>query len=86
MYQQLGELNTASYHIQRAMVCDPTLAMTRTDFAQLLRQQGKIDDAVRMVDEAYHLAKHVSEIRDVLIAKYVTQLQQRIKEKGILVL
>jgi tetratricopeptide (TPR) repeat protein len=85
-YQQLGELHTALTHIQRAALLDPALAMTRIDLAQLLRQMGEIDRASEEVEAALAMARHVSEIRDVLIAKFVTQLQQKIKEKGILVL
>lgn len=85
-YQQLGELQTALLHIQIAMQCDPDLAMTRVDYAQLLRQLHKIEEAVVMIDEAYRMSRHVSEIKDVLVAKYVTQLQQMIKKKGILVM
>lgn len=85
-YQQLGELQTALQHIETAVQCDPDLAMTRVDYAQLLRQLNRIEDAVAMIEQGYNLARHVSEIKDVLVAKYVTQLQQMIKGKGILVM
>jgi tetratricopeptide (TPR) repeat protein len=85
-YQQLGELHTSKAHLEIALKCDPSLAMTRVDFAQLLRQLGQIEDAVVMINVAYSIAKHVSEIRDVLIAKYITTLQQILKEKGMLVM
>jgi hypothetical protein len=64
------------------MTLDPSLAMTRVDYAQLLRQMNEIDQAVVTIEEALELARQVSEIRDVLTAKYVTSLQHTLKEEG----
>ncbi len=81
-YQQLGQLSTARDHLKIAMTLDPSLAMTRVDYAQLLRQMNEIDQAVVTIEEALELARQVSEIRDVLTAKYVTSLQHTLKEEG----
>ena len=82
-YQQLGQLDAAKAHIQVALSLDPTVAMTRVDHAQLLRQCEKMAEAVESIDIALDLAKQVSEIRDVMTARYVTLLQQSLKKKGL---
>ena len=82
-YQQLGQLHAATNHVKKAVEIDPSLAMTRVDLAQLLRQSECIDEAVQAIDAAMELAKQVSEIRDVLTARYVVLLQQSLKKKGL---
>jgi tetratricopeptide (TPR) repeat protein len=84
-YQQLGQLTAATSHIEVALALDPSLAMTRVDKAQLLRQAGSQfeKEAVQNIDCALDLARQVSEIRDVMTARYVTLLQQSLQEKGL---
>jgi tetratricopeptide (TPR) repeat protein len=82
-YQQLGQLSAAQSHLSRALALDPSLAMTRVDEAQLHRQQGDINRAVVAIEEAMQRSRQVSEIRDVLTARYVVLLQQSLKDKGL---
>lgn len=82
-YQQLGQVQAALMHVRKSIEIDPTLAMTRVDLAQLLRQNGHMAEAVQEIDKAMELAKQVSEIRDVLTARYVVLLQQSLKKKGL---
>lgn len=91
-YQQLGQFHAAYSHITESLRVDNTFAMSYIDLAQLLRQQPslskescrEISNPTVAIEEAIPLAKQVSEIRDVLTARYVTLLQQSLKEKGLL--
>jgi tetratricopeptide (TPR) repeat protein len=82
-YQQLGQLDAANAHVAVALALDPSIAMTRVDHAQLLRQSERMEEAVTTIDIALTLARQVSEIRDVMTARYVTLLQQSLKAKGL---
>lgn len=82
-YQQLTQHEAAEMHLLQAIGLDPSLAMTRVDFAQLLSLQGKTVPALKVLDEALKTARHASEIRDVLTARTVTVLQQQLQDRGI---
>ena len=46
-------------------------------------QSGRTKDALDMYEVAMGLARHVSEIRDVLTAKTVCLMQVKLEEQGI---
>lgn len=91
-YQQLGQYHAAYEHIVKSLEVDSTFAMSYIDLAQLLRLQPKlgsnlhsnVPNAIVAIEEAIPLSKQVSEIRDVLTARYVTLLQKALKNKGFI--
>lgn len=78
-YQQMNQRSNASKHLNHALKTDPALAMTKVDLAQNLMQSGHTEEALQMLDEALQLAKHVSEICDVLTAKKIASIQLQIQ-------
>lgn len=82
-YQQLGQMTTASAHLDLAIALDPSLAMTRVDIAQNYMQSGRTDEALQMLEVAMSLARQVSEIRDVLTARSVATMQSKLEKAGM---
>jgi hypothetical protein len=62
---------------------DPALALTLVDVSQLHLYAGRSAQAMQTLDEALALARHVSEIRDVLTARTVATLQQELQNEGL---
>ena len=83
VYSQLGQHNTAGRHLQRALAADCALSMARVDLAQNMLQAGRPLEALTTLRRALRLARHVSEIRDVLTANYIAQMQVELEEQGI---
>ena len=82
-YQQLNQIELSKIHLNYAIKLDSTLAMTYVDIAQQYAFQGSIDIALELLMKALDLAKHVSEICDVLTAKVVTEIQKELQLKDI---
>lgn len=82
-YQQLGQNHSAKLHLDHALALDPSLSMTYVDMSQNLLQSGKTEEALGLLNHALRLAKHVSEIRDVMTARKVATIQRTLEEKGL---
>jgi Flp pilus assembly protein TadD len=81
LYQQMGQLAVAQEHIAQAQKLDPHYAMTAVDQAQCQRLQGDLTGAEHSLEHAWQCARQVSELREVLSAKYLVKLQQRLAEQ-----
>lgn len=81
-YQQLNQLHLAEEHLRVALTLDPTLAMTHVDLAQYYMFTGH-PNVLDILENALKLAKHVSEIRDVLTAMQVCRMQLKLVDMGI---
>jgi Tfp pilus assembly protein PilF len=57
--------------------------MTRVDLAQQYLHVGQSTLALQTLEEALSLARHVSEIHDVLTARYVAKMQLQLEEEGL---
>ena len=82
-YQQVGQISTSKLHIEKALSIDPNLAMAHIDMSQLLMQSGKNDEAISTLEKALELSRHMSEIKDVLIARKMAEAQVILEEEGI---
>jgi tetratricopeptide (TPR) repeat protein len=86
VYRQLGQLQAAEAHFLHALSLDPGLALTLVDLSQLQRQRGQVVEAVQTIEQAMVCARQVSEIKDILAARYLARLQQSVGEKhGLLI-
>lgn len=79
-YQQLGHLRIAQQHLHAALKLDPAMAMVRVDLAQNMLLSGQVAQALQQIEEALQLAKQVSEIKDVLTARVVAEMQREFEE------
>lgn len=82
-YQQLGQISTAQAHLEKAISIDPSLAMSYIDLSQLQLQSGMTDKAVQTLSKALELARHMSEIKDVLMARQIATAQSALELQGI---
>ena len=82
-YQQVGQLETAKRHLSRAFSLDSNLAMSHIDMCQLQLQSGQTEMALETLEKALLLSRHMSEIRDVLVAKQMALAQLVLEEQGI---
>lgn len=82
-YQQLSEPITALNHISIALKYDSFLPMIFVDLAQIFLHLGKTKEAIDSLDHGLIISKHCSEIRDVLTARTIAniQLELEINEK-----
>jgi Tfp pilus assembly protein PilF len=83
VYQQLNQKEEARIHMEIALAVDPTLAMTRVDLAQHHLHLGNSAVALETLEGALDLARHVSEIRDVLTARTVALIQLELESEGL---
>jgi tetratricopeptide (TPR) repeat protein len=83
VYQQLKQNTLGLNHLSLAAAADPNFAMTRVELAQHYLHLGRTEDALRYLDGALELARHVSEIKDVLTGRKVALLQLELKREGI---
>lgn len=88
IYQQLDQLNNAKEHLLIAQNLDPTLSMTFIDYIQLNHYMNKnnksevdvdSDKIMNLFDQGIQLSKQVSEICDVLAARYVILIEKKLK-------
>lgn len=82
-FNQMGQAELALKHLHHALDLDPLYCMTHVDFAQTSLQQGHTVEALAQIDTALSLAKHVSEIRDVLTARHIAVIQLELEERGL---
>ena len=57
--------------------------MTRVDLSQQYLHSGQSAKALVTLNEALRLARHVSEIRDVLTARNVALMQLELESEGL---
>ena len=81
-FNQMGQPYLAMRHINRALELDDTYCMTFVDLAQVFLQQGQTKEALTHISKALQLARHVSEIRDVLTAQKIALIQEELEQKG----
>jgi tetratricopeptide (TPR) repeat protein len=84
-YQQLSQTATAKKHLDRALELDPSFSLTYIDVAQAALQAGETEKALQILDRALVLARHVSDLLDVLTAKRVAELQLCLQQEGLYV-
>lgn len=82
VYQQIKQPKIAFQHMQIAIQIDPALAMTKVDLAQQYLHSGRTEEALKTLESALVLARHVSEIRDVLTARTVALMQVQLQNEG----
>lgn len=82
-YQQVGQIETAKRHIQRGLELDPRFAMSHIDSAQLQLMSGQTKVALETLEKALQYSRHMSEIRDVLVAREMALAQLALETKGI---
>ena len=80
-YQQLSQPCSALSHIAVALQYDSFLPMTYVDLAQIYLNLGRTKDALQGLDYALTIARHCSEIRDVLTARTIANIQLELEEK-----
>lgn len=81
VYQQLNQRVEARRHTEIALTIDPDLAMTRIDLAQHYLHLGRPEEALDCLQTALRLARHVSEIKDVLTAQLVAMVQMDLQKE-----
>ena len=82
-YVQLNQSKKALVHLSFAISLDEHLASTRVDLSQIYLISGKTELALSTLELALNMAKHVSEIRDVLTALKIAHIQSKLQEEGI---
>lgn len=82
-YQQLNQTSTARRHLDRALLLDPSFSLTYIDVAQGALQGGRTEEALQILDKALLLARHVSDLLDVLTARRVAELQLCLEGEGL---
>jgi len=82
-YQQMSQPSTSERHLQCAVAIDPSFALTHIDVAQGLLHRGSVQEALKTLDYALRLSRHVSDICDVLTAKTVATLQAELQQEGL---
>jgi len=82
-YQQMSQPSTSERHLQCAVAIDPTFALTHIDVAQGLLHRGAVQEALKTLDYALRLSRHVSDICDVLTARTVATLQKELQDEGL---
>eukprot|EP01035_Chromulina_nebulosa_P018693 gene18693-24449_t len=83
VYQQLSYTSQIEKHINKAISLDPTLTMTYVDISQVCLSNGQTDKCLSMLSKALRLARHVSEIKDVLTAQAVGKLTRQLEDLKI---
>lgn len=83
-YQQLNQTQAAERHLQKALALDSSLALIRVDMAQHMSLSGRASEALHLLDEALTLARHVSEIKDVLTARAIISMSLDLEARGII--
>jgi len=83
VYQQLSYTSQIEKHINKAISLDPTLTMTYVDISQVCLSNGQTDKCLSMLSKALQLARHVSEIKDVLTAQAVGKLTRQLEDLKI---
>ena len=56
--------------------------MSKVDLAQYYLHTGDLEMSILTLEDALNLAKHVSEIKDVLTAKIMTVVQIELHKEG----
>jgi tetratricopeptide (TPR) repeat protein len=82
-YTQLSQPVQAAAHLACAIRLDPALATIRVDAAQSALLAGRTAEALEGLEGALGLARHVSEIRDVLTALTVARMQLQLQQEGL---
>ena len=82
-YVQLNQPTKALLHLSVAILLDESLASTRVDLSQIYLLSGKTRLALTTLQLALNMSKHVSEIRDVLTALKIAEIQTKLQEEGI---
>lgn len=84
-YLQLNQKLLASSHIHRAIALDPDFPQPLVDMAQSLLFQGKTAACEGVLQRALGLARHVGDIKDVVVAQLMTRLTRELQEEGLYV-
>lgn len=84
VYQQLGQQVQSLRHMRFALEADPTFSVARVDLAQHLLHLGHTEAAKQTLDSALSLARHVSEIKEVLTARAIATTQLELESRGLL--
>ena len=84
VYQQIKLHSESFRHMQLALHIDNQFSMAKVDLAQYYLHIGALEMSLSTLDEALQLAKHVSEIKDVLTAKIMTLTQINLQKEGFL--
>lgn len=74
-YQQLSEPIVALNHMLMALKYDSFLPMIFVDLAQIFLHTGKTKEAIESLNHGLIIARHCSEIRDVLTAQTIANIQ-----------
>lgn len=82
-YVMLNQSKKALAHLSLAIGLDECLASTRVDLSQLYLLSGKTQLALSTLQMALDMAKHVSEIRDVLTALQIATIQMKLQEQAV---
>jgi Tfp pilus assembly protein PilF len=82
-FTQMGQFDLAIAHIARALELDVSYCMTYVDLAQVHLQRGHTREALVLIEKALVLARHVSEIRDVLTSQRIAATQLELEGRGL---
>ena len=82
-YVQLNQSKKALSHLSYAIFLDKYQASTMVDLSQIYLLSGKTKLALETLQIALNMAKHVSEIRDVLTALKIAKIQLKLHEEKI---
>lgn len=82
-YVQLNQSKKALAHLSYAIFLDKYQASTMVDLSQIYLLSGKTKLALETLQIALNMAKHVSEIRDVLTALKIAKIQLKLHEEKI---
>ena len=82
-YVQLNQPKKAFLHLSTAIRLDQFSSSTRVDLSQIYLLSGRTELALSTLQEALDMAKHVSEIRDVLTALKVAEIQMELQREGV---
>lgn len=82
-YQNLNQPALAKAHLAHALQVDPSFPLTYVDLAQAKLQSGRAEEALEQLQRALDLARHVGDIRDVLTAMRVANIQLELEKDGL---
>ncbi|KAI5860200.1 mitochondrial outer membrane 72K protein [Durotheca rogersii] len=81
LFQQKSEFTEAEKLCEKALIIDPECDIAVATMAQLLLQQGKINEALRYFERAAELARTPGEIINALSYAEATRTQIQVQEK-----
>ena len=84
VYQQLGQQLQSLRHMKLALNADPSFSVARVDLAQHCLHLGHTEAALQTLDSSLRLARHVSEIKEVLTARSIATMQLELEARGLL--